>query len=71
MGAGSEHGLVDDVRFSGRRVRAPDDALSEFGQPKAARLAVLLDRGHRQLPIRADHAAKNVPMRLRESRSTP
>ncbi len=59
--------LVDDVLFSGRSVRAALDALAELGRPRAVRLAVLVDRGHRQLPIRADHVGKNVPTSLRES----
>lgn len=53
--------LVDDVLYSGRTVRAALDALSEYGRPKAVRLAVLVDRGHRELPIRADHVGKNLP----------
>jgi pyrimidine operon attenuation protein/uracil phosphoribosyltransferase len=53
--------LVDDVLFSGRTVRAALDALNEYGRPRAVRLAVLVDRGHRELPIRADHVGKNVP----------
>jgi pyrimidine operon attenuation protein / uracil phosphoribosyltransferase len=52
--------LVDDVLFSGRTVRAALDALNELGRPRAVRLAVLVDRGHRELPIRADHVGKNV-----------
>ncbi len=52
--------LVDDVLFSGRTVRAALDALNEFGRPRVVRLAVLVDRGHRELPIRADHVGKNV-----------
>lgn len=59
--------LVDDVLFSGRSVRAALDALSEIGRPRAVRLAVLIDRGHRELPIRADYVGKNVPTSLRES----
>jgi pyrimidine operon attenuation protein/uracil phosphoribosyltransferase len=59
--------LVDDVLFSGRTIRAALDALSELGRPRAVRLAVLVDRGHRELPIRADHVGKNVPTSLRES----
>ena len=59
--------LVDDVLFSGRSVRAALDALSEIGRPRAVRLAVLIDRGHREFPIRADHVGKNVPTSLRES----
>ena len=53
--------LVDDVLFSGRTVRAALDALSDLGRPRAVRLAVLVDRGHRDLPIRADHVGKNLP----------
>ncbi len=53
--------LVDDVLFTGRTVRAAMDALVERGRPDAVRLAVLVDRGHRELPIRADHVGKNVP----------
>jgi pyrimidine operon attenuation protein/uracil phosphoribosyltransferase len=59
--------LVDDVLFSGRSVRAALDALSELGRPRAVRLAVLVDRGHREFPIRADYVGKNVPTSLRES----
>lgn len=59
--------LVDDVLFSGRSVRAALDALSEVGRPRAVRLAVLVDRGHRELPIRADHVGKNVPTSLQQS----
>jgi pyrimidine operon attenuation protein/uracil phosphoribosyltransferase len=53
--------LVDDVLFSGRSVRAALDALRDLGRPRAVRLAVLVDRGHRELPIRADYVGKNVP----------
>jgi pyrimidine operon attenuation protein/uracil phosphoribosyltransferase len=53
--------LVDDVLFSGRTIRAALDALSALGRPRAVRLAVLVDRGHRELPIRADHVGKNLP----------
>jgi pyrimidine operon attenuation protein/uracil phosphoribosyltransferase len=53
--------LVDDVLYTGRTVRAAMDALREFGRPETIRLAVLVDRGHRELPIRADHVGKNVP----------
>ena len=53
--------LVDDVLYSGRTIRAALDALSDLGRPRAVRLAVLVDRGHRELPIRADHVGKNVP----------
>ena len=53
--------LVDDVLYTGRTIRAAMDALMEYGRPHAIRLAVLVDRGHRELPIRADHVGKNVP----------
>jgi len=53
--------LVDDVLFSGRTIRAALDALVSYGRPKAVRLAVLVDRGHRELPIRADYVGKNLP----------
>ena len=53
--------LVDDVLYSGRTVRAALDALSSLGRPRAVRLAVLVDRGHRELPIRADFVGKNLP----------
>ncbi len=53
--------LVDDVLFSGRTVRAALDAVTAIGRPRAVRLAVLVDRGHRELPIRADHVGKNLP----------
>jgi pyrimidine operon attenuation protein/uracil phosphoribosyltransferase len=58
--------LVDDVLFSGRTVRAALDALVSFGRPKAVRLAVLVDRGHRELPIRADFVGKNLPTSAHE-----
>ena len=58
--------LVDDVLFSGRTVRAALDALGDLGRPRAVRLAVLVDRGHRELPIRADHVGKNLPTRADE-----
>jgi len=58
--------LVDDVLYSGRTVRAALDALNEVGRPRAVRLAVLVDRGHRALPIRADHVGKNLPTSLDE-----
>ncbi len=58
--------LVDDVLFTGRSVRAALDALIENGRPKAIQLAVLIDRGHRELPIRADYVGKNVPTSLNE-----
>ncbi|AOY56056.1 bifunctional pyr operon transcriptional regulator/uracil phosphoribosyltransferase [Candidatus Rhodoluna planktonica] len=53
--------LVDDVLYSGRTARAALDALKDFGRPKAVKLAVLVDRGHRELPIRADFVGKNLP----------
>ena len=55
--------LVDDVLFTGRTVRAAMDALTDLGRPRRIRLAVLVDRGHRELPIRADFVGKNVPTR--------
>lgn len=58
--------LVDDVLFSGRTVRAALDALGDLGRPRAVQLAVLVDRGHRELPIRADYVGKNLPTSLRE-----
>jgi pyrimidine operon attenuation protein/uracil phosphoribosyltransferase len=58
--------LVDDVLYSGRTVRAALDALGDLGRPRAVRLAVLIDRGHRELPIRADHVGKNLPTRAGE-----
>jgi pyrimidine operon attenuation protein/uracil phosphoribosyltransferase len=59
--------LVDDVLFSGRTVRAALDALGDIGRPRAVQLAVLVDRGHRELPIRADYVGKNIPTSLSES----
>jgi len=56
--------LVDDVLFTGRTIRAAMDALVDYGRPRAIRLAVLIDRGHRELPIRADFVGKNVPTAL-------
>lgn len=53
--------LVDDVLFSGRTIRAALDAVSDIGRPRAVQLAVLIDRGHRELPIRADYIGKNLP----------
>jgi len=53
--------LVDDVLFTGRTVRAALDALQDFGRPRAVQLAVMVDRGHRELPIRADYVGKNLP----------
>ena len=58
--------FVDDVLFSGRTIRAALDALNDHGRPAAVRLAALVDRGHRQLPIRADYVGKNLPTALTE-----
>jgi pyrimidine operon attenuation protein / uracil phosphoribosyltransferase len=58
--------LVDDVLFSGRTTRAALDALNDFGRPRRIQLAVLVDRGHRELPIKADFVGKNVPTSTRE-----
>ncbi len=59
--------LVDDVLYTGRTIRAALDALIDFGRPGAIELAVLVDRGHRELPIKADYVGKNVPTSLSES----
>ncbi|MEV6494361.1 bifunctional pyr operon transcriptional regulator/uracil phosphoribosyltransferase PyrR [Actinoplanes sp. NPDC051633] len=59
--------LVDDVLFSGRTVRAALDAISDVGRPSSVQLAVLVDRGHRELPIRADYVGKNIPTAQDES----
>jgi len=59
--------LVDDVLYTGRTVRAALDALIDFGRPRTVQLAVLVDRGHRELPIRADYVGKNLPTALNES----
>jgi pyrimidine operon attenuation protein/uracil phosphoribosyltransferase len=59
--------LVDDVLYTGRTIRAALDALIEFGRPKAIQLIVLVDRGHRELPIKADYVGKNLPTSLSES----
>jgi pyrimidine operon attenuation protein/uracil phosphoribosyltransferase len=59
--------LIDDVLFSGRTIRSALDALNDIGRPQAVRLAVLVDRGHRELPIRADFVGKNLPTSLVES----
>src|SRR5580693_5640041 len=59
--------LVDDVLFSGRTIRAALDALNDLGRPKSVQLAVLVDRGHRELPIRADYVGKNLPTAHREA----
>lgn len=58
--------LVDDVLFTGRSIRAALDALTDFGRPAAIQLAVLVDRGHRELPIRADYVGKNIPTSIHE-----
>ena len=58
--------LVDDVLFKGRTIRAAMDALNDFGRPQRVQLAVLIDRGHRELPIKADFVGKNVPTSLAE-----
>ena len=59
--------LVDDVLFSGRTIRAALDALADLGRPRIVQLAVLVDRGHRELPIRADYVGKNIPTSVDES----
>ncbi|MCX6449481.1 MAG: bifunctional pyr operon transcriptional regulator/uracil phosphoribosyltransferase PyrR [Actinobacteria bacterium] len=59
--------LVDDVLFSGRTIRAALDAIGELGRPRSVQLAVLVDRGHRELPIRADYVGKNIPTSKSES----
>ncbi|KPK41588.1 MAG: transcriptional regulator [Omnitrophica WOR_2 bacterium SM23_29] len=58
--------LVDDVLYSGRTIRCALDALIDFGRPQNIQLAVLIDRGHRELPIRADYVGKNIPTSLKE-----
>jgi pyrimidine operon attenuation protein/uracil phosphoribosyltransferase len=58
--------LVDDVLFTGRTIRAALDALTDFGRPRAVQLAVMIDRGHRELPIRPDYVGKNLPTRRDE-----
>jgi pyrimidine operon attenuation protein/uracil phosphoribosyltransferase len=59
--------LVDDVLFTGRSIRAAMDAVMDLGRPSAIQLAVLVDRGHRELPIKADYVGKNVPTSLEET----
>ena len=59
--------LVDDVLYTGRTIRAALDALIDFGRPRSIQLVVLIDRGHRELPIKADYVGKNVPTSRRES----
>ena len=58
--------LIDDVLFTGRTIRAAMDALSDLGRPQSIQLGVLVDRGHRELPIRADYVGKNIPTQLGE-----
>ncbi|OQA55572.1 MAG: Bifunctional protein PyrR [Candidatus Omnitrophica bacterium ADurb.Bin277] len=58
--------LVDDVLYTGRTIRAALDALNDYGRPKMIQLAVLVDRGHRELPIRADYVGKNIPTSVKE-----
>ena len=58
--------LVDDVLFTGRTIRSALDALIDMGRPRSIQLAVLIDRGHRELPIRADYVGKNVPTAAKE-----
>ena len=59
--------IVDDVLYTGRTVRAAIDAIMDASRPKAIRLAILVDRGHRELPIRADHIGKNIPTSKKEN----
>ena len=59
--------LCDDVLFTGRTIRAALNALSDYGRPRAVRLAVMIDRGHRELPVRPDHVGKNLPTRRDEA----
>jgi pyrimidine operon attenuation protein/uracil phosphoribosyltransferase len=59
--------LVDDVLYTGRTIRAALDALIDFGRPRASQLVVLVDRGHRELPIKADYVGKNLPTSLKQS----
>ncbi len=59
--------LVDDVLFTGRSIRAAMDALMDLGRPSLIQLAVLIDRGHRELPIKADYVGKNIPTSLNET----
>jgi pyrimidine operon attenuation protein/uracil phosphoribosyltransferase len=65
--AGANVVLVDDVLFTGRTIRAALDALSDFGRPRTVQLAVMVDRGHRELPIRPDYVGKNLPTRRDEA----
>jgi pyrimidine operon attenuation protein/uracil phosphoribosyltransferase len=59
--------LVDDVLYTGRTIRAALDALIDFGRPRAIQLVVLVDRGHRELPIRADYVGRNIPTSRQQS----
>ena len=59
--------LIDDVLYTGRTIRCALDALIDFGRPRSIQLAVLVDRGHRELPIRADYAGKNIPTSQKET----
>ena len=63
--------LVDDVLYSGRTIRAALDALGDLGRPRPVQLAVLVDRGHRELPIRADYVGKNLPTSHRRAGARP
>ena len=63
--------LVDDVLYTGRSIRAALDALTDFGRPAQIQLAVLVDRGHRELPIRADYVGKNIPTALQRGGAGP
>jgi pyrimidine operon attenuation protein/uracil phosphoribosyltransferase len=65
--AGTNVVLVDDVLFTGRTIRAALDALTDFGRPRTVQLAVMVDRGHRELPIRPDYVGKNLPTRRDEA----
>src|SRR5947209_17836085 len=65
--AGRHVVLVDDVLFTGRTIRAALDALTDFGRPRTVQLAVMVDRGHRELPIRPDYVGKNLPTRRDEA----
>ena len=67
---GIEIVLVDDVLYTGRTIRAALDALIDFGRPRAIQLIVLVDRGHRELPIKADYVGKNIPTSPTQNRST-
>ena len=61
--------LVDDVLFTGRTVRAALEALNDYGRPRSVQLAVIVDRGHRELPIRPDYVGKNLPTSRRRGRA--